>query len=331
MSGLLESYNHSVNGRYTQARDLILKYHIPDLGISDAKITAAYNRALVQLGFCSFQKGDYESCKQSLDEICSTFRLKELLCQSIPKAAVDREDKTNILPYHLHISIEKIETIFMLCLLLIEVPYLLSGDLDGQKKQVNKFFLRLWQYYEKNILYGEPENYRDFIYQAIHEMAKGDWQSCYDSVTKLDLWKKLPNSEAILADLELKIKEQAFKCFIFSMSRSLHTLKFDQLAALFNLEMPQIQKIIFEVIHKKQLSARLDSSSNSIVFVNQISNDLESAGVELSQKLSCTVSVNEKIFDFKFGGADANDLSKLQDSLLNRKNQSSRKPKLLSF
>ena len=81
LSGLLESYNHSINGRYIQARDLILKYHIPDLGISDAKITAAYNRALVQLGFCAFEQGDYDSCKQNLDEICSTFRLKELLCQ----------------------------------------------------------------------------------------------------------------------------------------------------------------------------------------------------------------------------------------------------------
>jgi translation initiation factor 3 subunit C len=80
VTGLRESYNHSINGRFIQARDLFLKYQVPELGISDAGTTSAYNRALVQLGSCAFMLGEYEQAKQHLDEICSTFRLKELLC-----------------------------------------------------------------------------------------------------------------------------------------------------------------------------------------------------------------------------------------------------------
>lgn len=47
VTGLRESYNHSINGRFAQARDLFLKFQVPELGISDAGTTAAYNRALV--------------------------------------------------------------------------------------------------------------------------------------------------------------------------------------------------------------------------------------------------------------------------------------------
>jgi translation initiation factor 3 subunit C len=276
--GLSQSYNHSINGRYIQARDLVLKFNISDLKLSDAKLTASYNRALVQLGLCAFSQGDYEICKQNLDEICSTFRLKELLCQSVPKAALEKEDLSNLMPFYLHLDVDLVETVFMICLLLLEVPYLLNTDIDSQKKQVNKFFLRLWQHYEKNTLYGQPENYRDFIYQAIYDMAKGEWKSCYEKVEQLDLWKKMPKGEAILADLKNKIKEQAFKCFIFSMSKYYHTLKFNELSKLFDLEVTVTKKLIFTLIYKGVLNAKLDAASDSIIFTSTDTNQLAVAG-----------------------------------------------------
>lgn len=124
---------------------------------------------------------------------------------------------------------------------------------------------------------------------AVFDLAKGEWSECFKKIEQIDIWSKIANSTHILGLLKSKVKEQALKCFLFSMGRTLHTLKFSMLSSLFDLDVSAIKKILFSVIVKGQLNARVNAAEDSIVFTNSDSYSLQSVAVELSQKLSTVV------------------------------------------
>ena len=308
--GLYQSYNHSINGRYHEARDLLLQFYTPNKENAATSENVAYNRALVQLGFCAFQQGEIKKAKTALDDLCTNGKVKEQLMQAIPKNSPDRDDKRQLLPYHLHLSIEKIESIYVICVMLLEVPYLLTASKGiREKKSINKMFLKLWQFYEKNSVYGSSENYRDLIYCAIHEIAKGDWQKCTGFIVQLKFWKRLENSEKLLTFVKHQIKVQAFKCFILSMKRSFHVLNFETLSQLFSIDILDVRKVIFKMIHLKEINARMDAQSGSMVFGDDSMNDLAKLSYKINKRLKGNTILNEKLFDFKLGGAKLKDFT----------------------
>ena len=55
---LLHIYNHAMNGRYHQARDLFLMSHMQDaISQTDIPTQIIYNRAVMQLGLAAFRNG----------------------------------------------------------------------------------------------------------------------------------------------------------------------------------------------------------------------------------------------------------------------------------
>ena len=95
-------------------------YKIPETNTGEGSILMVYNRALVQLGICAFRKGMIVEAKEILDEICTQLRIKELLGQTMPKTSL-REDRRKLYPYHLHISFETVESVYLICVMLLEV------------------------------------------------------------------------------------------------------------------------------------------------------------------------------------------------------------------
>lgn len=291
-----------------------------------------FNRALVQLGLCAFRLGKFEECKTVLDDICTSFKLSELLQQSIPKNAVDRDDKRQLIPYHLHISIEKIQSVYLICIMILEVPKLLSHEISNNKMrniQYNKIFLKLWSVYEKNSVYGSPENYKDMAYLAIRELSVGNWEKSLEHIKQLDFWERLENSEAILEKVSQTIKQQGFKCFILSMKRSHHKLNFKRLCQLFTIEENELRRIIFQMIHNKEIEARIDVQSGSLFFGTQEVNDISKLSNDLNRRLQGNVSLNEKLFNFKYGGGDYHELINYSEGIQQKKVSSSKKPVLL--
>jgi len=110
-------------------------------------------------------------------------RVKEMLGQTIPKVN-GKEDRKNLFPYHMHISFELVESVYLMCVMLIEVPFIVSGEKELDKRNVNKLFQKLWNLYEKNEYNGPPENHKAFIYAALKELAKGDWNQCFQFLSK---------------------------------------------------------------------------------------------------------------------------------------------------
>ena len=152
-TALYEAYNYAINDEYIKAKDQMLMYKIPEnTNMGEGTILMVYNRALVQLGICAFRRGMIIEAKLILDDICTQLKVKELLGQTMPKTSA-REDKRKQIPYHLHISFETVESVYLICVMLLEVPFIVAGEKEMEKRNVNKLFQRLWYLYDKNVTF----------------------------------------------------------------------------------------------------------------------------------------------------------------------------------
>jgi translation initiation factor 3 subunit C len=77
---------------------------------------------------------------------------------------------------------------------------------------------------------GPPENSRDHIMAAALAMKSGDWKTCEKHIVSLSIWSLCSNSDAVLAMLRTRIKEESLRTYLFAFSgffdsMSLETLR----------------------------------------------------------------------------------------------------------
>lgn len=313
-TALLESYNHAINGKYRQARDLLLMFNIGDKSNPDLVVGSYYNRAMTALGLAAFRNGLIEECQDILDDICNSGKLKDLLNQTSTKGYSEREEKRSLIPYHMSMSIESIESAYFISVILNEAPALSNQMSEFEKKSTSKLFQKLWQFYEKNPLNGPPENHRDLIYCATKELLKGEWKNSFDFLNKLKIWSKLPDSENIKIKYIEIIKKQAFKAFVSNIKNTSHVLKFDRLAQIFEIPEKQLISLTCQMIYNKELEARIDSKTGCLITGKTELGDLESISDKINQKIYSNINLNEKLFDVKFADVNFSELMSLSDS-----------------
>src|SRR5205807_5267973 len=161
-----------------------------------------YNRTLVQVGLCAFRAGLIYEAQTSLQEICGTGRLKELLAQGVQiqrysqvTPEQERLERQRQLPFHQHINLELLECAYLTCSMLLEIPALAaSGSSPDMKKRViSKTFRRMLEYHERQIFTGPPENTRDHVMQASKALAAGEWKKTSQLIHAIKIWDLLPD------------------------------------------------------------------------------------------------------------------------------------------
>ncbi|ANB14181.1 Nip1p [Sugiyamaella lignohabitans] len=263
-------YHYALNDYYFKARDLFLMSHLQSsIHTADPTIQVLYNRALVQVGLCAFRIGLIVECQQSLQEICSSSRLKELLGQGVTKfGQVSAPDKQRLLPFHMHINLELLECVYLTASLLIEIPLMasLGNSIDAKKKIVSKPFRRMLDYHDRQVFSGPAENTRDHIMQAGKALLNGDWTSSRDLLTSIKIWSLLSNAEEIKTMLGVKVQEEGLRTYIFNYGSCYQSLSISILSSLFELSERKVSAIVSKMIATEEIAAALDQKSNSIVF-----------------------------------------------------------------
>lgn len=148
-------YNFSIHNRYQTARDYLLMSHISDQ-IASYEIfnQVLYNRVIVQMGLAAFRLGYINEAHQAMQELCSLQRTKEILSQGVSRYVIlEKEERRNLLPYHLHINVEVIESIYYTCAMLLEIPVIAQDAKEGNKKVISKLFRKLFDMYDKSVIF----------------------------------------------------------------------------------------------------------------------------------------------------------------------------------
>lgn len=201
---LTHIFHNAMVGRYHEARDMLLMSHLQDnIQHADISTQILYNRTVVQLGLAAFKRGYIQECQSTLNEIFSSQRPKELLAQGTQRysqTSPEQEalEKRRLLPFHMHVNVDLLETVYLVSCMLIELPLLASLSTDEEKrKAVSRPFRRLLEQADRQTFMGAPESARDHIMQASKAMRTGDWEKARDLILSMKLWSLLDDSKAI--------------------------------------------------------------------------------------------------------------------------------------
>jgi len=305
---LCHIYHNALHGRYHEARDMLLMSHLQDT-IQHADVTTQilYNRVVVQLGLAAFKKGYIAECQSTLLEIFSSQKPKELLAQGIQRFSQNTPEqelieKRRLLPFHLHINLELLETAFLVSCMLQEIPLLASLDTEEQKRKAcSKPFKRLLDQADRQTFMGPPENTRDHIMQASKALQSGEWEKAKEMILSIKIWGLLDDAADIKEKLARKIQEEGLRTYLFTYAPYYDSLSLSLLATTFALPVRSVISIVSKMIWTDELPASLDQIDGVVVFHRVEQTRVQQLAQELASKAEYLVEQNEKTLDIKLG------------------------------
>ncbi|KAF2665791.1 eukaryotic translation initiation factor 3 subunit 8 [Microthyrium microscopicum] len=310
---LCQIYWLALHDKYYEARDYALMSHLSEsINAFDTPTQVLFNRALVQIGMAAFRKGLISDSQYTLQEICGSNRQKELLAQGVQlqrysQISPDQErlEKQRLYPFHMHINLELLETIYLTSSMLLEIPLLaqVGSSPESKKRVISKQFRRLLEYHERAIFAGPPENTRDHVLQAAKALAAGDWKKSATFIEAIKIWELLPQATEIKTMLTDQIQVEGLRTYLFTYAPYYDTLSMDTLCSMFELSQRKVAAVVSKMIAHEELSAALDQVSSSIIFRKGVGlSRLQTLALALSDKASGLIESNEKVLEQRTQG-----------------------------
>jgi translation initiation factor 3 subunit C len=298
---------------------MLLTSHLQEtIHQADVATQICHNRAMVQLGMCAFRLGMIVEAQGCLQEICGQQRQKELLAQGVQLARYNQQqvspeqeklERQRQLPFHMHINLELLECIYLVCSMLMEIPSIAQAgqNPEAKKKVISKTFRRFLEYNERQVFIGPPENTRDHVMQASKALSQGDWKKAKTLIEKIKVWDLMgkEESERIKLMLGRKIQEEGIRTYLFTYSAFYDTLSIESLSEMFDMSANEIRRLVTMMISNDEIQGQLDHSDENLLFQRVETTRLQSLALALSEKAVGLVEQNQKLMEQKINATNA--------------------------
>jgi translation initiation factor 3 subunit C len=299
---LQQIYFMAQHDRFFAARDLLLMSHLQDtIQHADIPTQILFNRTMTQLGLAAFRHGRILDAHQCLTDLVSGGKMKELLAQGInikshqeKTPEQERQERRRQIPYHMHINLELIETVHLISAMLLEVPNMALNAFDTKKKVISKNFRRVFDWYDRQVFMGPPENTREHVIAASKLLLKGDWHAAADLLLGLNIWKLLPNDKEIKELLRRKLQEEGLRTYLFTYSAYYDAISLKELASLFELPTNVVHSIVSKLIISEELHASWDQPNSILVLHRAEPSRLQYLALHFGEKAGVLVESDQQ-------------------------------------
>lgn len=295
---LYQIYYYALNDHFEQAKDMLVQSGVRNaINSQDPSIQILFNRVVVQLGLAAFKLCLVEDCHQIMNEVTTASHLRDILGQqSLQRASNNGANNSNItlgdqvcLPFHQHINLDLIDSVFMTSSLLIEIPHMAAFFSGIKVKRIpysQKSIRRALEHYEKSSFQGPPETMRDYLIHAAKAMQRGDWAQCIKYLRSLSTWSLLgDNVDQVFLKLSERIQIESLKTYIFTYKRFYSKLSIAKLSEFFNLSTEKVVNVIESLNSSVNIKAYLNDSNEIVIFEkgNEITK-LEEVAIKLNKE-----------------------------------------------
>jgi len=312
---LCQVYHTALHNQYYRARDMLLMSHLQEnIPNFDVSTQILFNRTLVQVGLCAFRAGLVYDAQTTLQDICGSGRQKELLAQGVViqryvnvTPEQERLERQRQLPFHMHINLELLECVYLTCSMLLEIPLMaqMGSSPDIRKRIISKTFRRHFDFHERQIFTGPPENTRDHIMQASKSLAMGEWKKSVELINSIKIWELVADSDKIKAMLAEQIQEEGLRTYLFTYASYYDTLAVTTLATMFELPERKVAAVVSRMISHEEIAAALDQVNSVVIFRKGVElSRLQSLALTLSDKASGLIESNERTLETRTSGME---------------------------
>jgi translation initiation factor 3 subunit C len=202
-----------------------------------------------------------------------------------------------------------LEACHLISAMLLEVPNMAQMAIDGdngtrRNRVISRSFRKFHDQYNHQVFTGPPEQTRDFVMRASMALKKGDWKTCSDLTTNLDVWQLVPGegvAEQIGQMLTEKIKLEALRTYLFSFSAQYDSLSLSQLCGMFEMSKSEVHSVVSKMIINRELYASWDQPTETIVLRKVEPSSLQVMALQFAEKASGLVEANERLLDSQSG------------------------------
>ncbi|CAH8535821.1 unnamed protein product [Heterobilharzia americana] len=311
---LCQIYHLALYNQWFKARDLMLMSNLQmSIEHADQSTMILYNRAMVQLGLCAFRQSYIRDAHNALADMIGSNRIRELLAQGLHTQAryektteEEKREQALQMPYHMYINIDLIECVYLVSAMLLEIPNLAAHETDLRWRPISKPFHLALRVHDRAALVGPPETPRDHVLAAAKAMRYGNWKACTNFIInpKMDtkIWDLLFESGRVKKNLEVKIKEESLRSFLFTYSAIHDSMSLDRLSTYFELSKSAIYSLICKMIINQELAASLEAPNDALIMHKTERSRLQALALQLSDKVNSIMEMNDKLSESRTGG-----------------------------
>ena len=304
-------YHAALHERYQEARDLLLMSHLADsIHQFDISTQILYNRALVRCGICAFQQGLLLEAHSALMELAAGSRLKELLAQGLSSNRYadrnpdqEKQERRRLVPYHMHINLELVEAVHLVCAMLLELPNLAHNAFDPRRRTstISRSFRRLLDHFERQVFTGPPEQTRDFVMTASQMVLDGEWRQAANTLSKLPAWDLLPDPTAARNFITRQLMIEGMRAFLISSYAHFEAISLARLATRFEVSEAEAHAVVSRMLLAGELHACWDQPTATIVVQRTEPSKLQFLALQFAEKAAQFVETNERVLDTRTG------------------------------
>lgn len=305
---LCQIFSQALRGGLEVAKELLLMSHLQEIvQHMDISTQILFNRTIAQLGLCAFELGRFDQAAAYLSDLFAGGCVRELLAQGVAPARFNERsaeqeklERRRQTPQHLHINLELLESVFLVCAMLLEISDLVRFP---KFRSAARNFTRVIEHHNRQLFMGPPDGVRDTIISAAKLLLSGDYEGASNVVLNLPVWNSLlERKDKVLSLMDERLKIEATRLYLHQFAEQYSAASTNVLAEMVSTTDSKVCSVVNSMIANEEIPAMLNNARQNLLLWKQRQSQLQNASSTYSEKVLVLLDASERALEQHIGG-----------------------------